>query len=370
MSAGSLTDRERRDRLRLIRSEGVGPVTFFQLLSRFGNATAAIEALPDLARRGGRASPPRIRSAAEAEAEIEGVSRLGARLVAQGEPEYPHALAAIEDAPPLLCVRGRLDALQRRMVAVVGARNASANGVRFARQLAAELGEAGLVVVSGLARGIDTAAHRGALASGTVAVMAGGVDVIYPPENDGLYAEILEAGAIASEMPPGLKPTERHFPRRNRIVSGMAVGVVVVEAAMRSGSLITARLAGEQGREVFAVPGSPLDPRARGSNNLIRQGAILVESAADVLEALGGAIRAPAERSAPRLEAPLAEALPAEAGLLTAHEQVAAKLGPSPVPVDEIVRQCQLAPAVVLTILLELELAGRLTRHPGNQVSG
>lgn len=366
-----LTDRERRDRLRLIRTESVGPITFFQLLKRFGSATAAIEALPDLARRGGRATPPRVRSVAEAEAEIEAVARLGARLIAHDESSYPPALAAAEGAPPLLCVRGQAEVLTRRAVAIVGARNASANGVRFARQLAAELGAAGLLVVSGLARGIDTAAHRGALPTGTVAVMAGGIDVVYPPENDRLYDEILETGAVVSEMPPGLKPTDRHFPRRNRIVSGISSGVVVVEAALRSGSLITARLAGEQGREVFAVPGSPLDPRARGTNNLIRQGATLTEGAADVLDGLGAA-------ALPRLDEPRHTApevpengsLAGEAELLTAREQVIGKLGPSPVPVDEIVRQCQLAPAVVLTILLELELAGRVTRHPGNQVSG
>lgn len=369
--AAEITDRERRDRLRLIRTEGVGPITFFQLLKRFGRATAAIEALPELARRGGRDTPPRVRSVAEAEDEIEAVARLGARLIAHDESGYPPALAATEGAPPLLCVRGRAEILTRRAVAIVGARNASANGVRFARQLAAELGSAGLLVVSGLARGIDTAAHRGALSTGTVAVMAGGVDVIYPPENHGLYGEILETGAVVSEMPPGLRPTDRHFPRRNRIVSGISSGVVVVEAALRSGSLITARLAGEQGREVFAVPGSPLDPRARGTNNLIRQGATLTESAADVLDGLGAvAFQGRGEPHQMVSEEPENGSLGSEAELLTAREQVIGKLGPSPVPVDEIVRQCQLAPAVVLTILLELELAGRLTRHPGNQVSG
>ncbi len=369
--AESLTDRERRDRLRLIRTEGIGPITYFQLLKRFASAAAAINALPELARRGGRSTPPRIRSVAEAEAEIEAVARLGARLIAHDESGYPPALAAIEGAPPLLYVRGRAEMLVRQAVAIVGARNASANGMRFARQLAAELGAAGLLVVSGLARGIDTAAHRGALSTGTVAVMAGGVDVVYPPENDGLYAEILETGAVVSELPPGVKPTERHFPRRNRIVSGIARGVVVVEAAPRSGSLITARLAGEQGREVFAVPGSPLDPRARGTNNLIRQGAILTESAADVLDGLGSTALPRLHESVPHPQCePENGSLASEAELLTAREQVIGKLGPTPVPVDEIVRQCQLAPAVVLTILLELELAGRLTRYPGNQVSG
>jgi DNA processing protein len=364
-----LSDSERRDYLRLIRTEHVGPVTFFQLLERFGSAGAALDALPDLARRGGRAKAPRIPSVAMAEDEIATAARLGARAIAWGEAEYPAMLAAISDAPPVLFVRGRAEMLAQRAVAVVGARNASANGVRFARQLAADLGVAGLVVVSGLARGIDTAAHQGALATGTVAVMAGGVDVVYPPENDRLYAEIVERGAAISEMPPGLEPQARHFPRRNRIVSGSAVGVVVVEASPKSGSLITARMAGEQGREVFAVPGSPLDPRARGTNDLIRHGATLTEGAADVLASLGGLPAAIREPPAPDPELPAPIKFD-EAGLLTARQCVTGKLGPTPVPVDEIVRQCQLAPAIVLTILLELELAGRLTRHPGNQVSG
>lgn len=366
-SGTTLSDTERRDCLRLIRTENVGPVTYFQLVERFGSATAALEALPDLARRGGRMKPPRIRSVAEADAEIAAGARLGARLIVCGEPDYPQGLAAISDAPPVLFVRGRGEVPRQRAIAIVGARNASANGVRFARQLAADLGRAGLTVVSGLARGIDTAAHQGALETGTVAVMAGGVDIVYPPENDRLYAEILERGAIVSEMPPGLEPQARHFPRRNRIVSGMSVGVVVVEASPKSGSLITARLAGEQGREVFAVPGSPLDPRARGTNDLIRQGATLTEGAADVLDALG---HAPGDTAFATPEQPETPAFPPEAELLTTRQRVIEKLGPTPVPVDEIIRQCQLAPATVLTILLELELAGRLTRHPGNQVSG
>lgn len=362
-----VSDLERRDRLRLIRSDNVGPVTYFQLLNHFGSATAALQALPDLARRGGRARPPRVPSIADAEAEIATAARHGATLVSAGEPAYPAILATLTDAPPILYVIGRAELLRQRVVAIVGARNASANGIRFARQLAADLGSAGFVVVSGLARGIDTAAHQGALATGTVAVMAGSADVVYPPENDRLHAEIAERGAVISEMPPGLEPQARHFPRRNRIVSGLSLGVVVVEASPKSGSLITARLAGEQGREVFAVPGSPLDPRARGTNDLIRQGATLTEGAADVLAVLGGA--APPPLSLPAQIAGIA-VLSDEASLLTARQRVVEKLGPAPVPVDEIIRQCQLPAALVLTILLELELAGRLTRHPGNQVSG
>jgi DNA processing protein len=248
-------------------------------------------------------------------------------------------------------------------VAVVGARNASANGIRFARQLAGELGGAGFGVVSGLARGIDAAAHRGSLVGGTVGVLAGGVDIVYPAENTGLYDEIVAQGAVISEMPPGLQPQARHFPQRNRIVAGMSLGVVVVEAALKSGSLITARLALEYGREVFAVPGSPLDPRARGSNDLLRQGATLTESAEDVVQALGAAtVMAP-------LIAPEPTPQPADSDIESALARVLEKLGPSPTPVDEIIRQCHLPPSVVHMALLELELAGRLTRHPGNLVS-
>lgn len=360
-----LSDRERRDWLRLIRSERVGPVTFFQLLKRFGSAAAALEALPELARRGGRASL-KICGIEAADRELGRLAALGTRLIGRFEPGYPEALAAVDDAPPLLAVRGRAELLQRRMVAVVGARNASANGIRMARQLAADLGAAGLVVVSGLARGIDAAAHRGALGSGTVAVMAGGAAVVYPAENTGLFEEIIGQGAVVSEMPPDFEPQARHFPQRNRIVSGLATGVVVVEAALKSGSLITARLALEQGRDVFAVPGSPLDPRARGSNELLRRGAILTETATDVLEGLGQVAEAPPKALPPQqFDGPAASDFEIDSAL----PKVLEKLGPSPTQVDEIVRQCQLPAAVVHMALLELELAGRLTRHPGNMVS-
>ena len=360
-----LTDRDRRDWLRLIRSERVGPVTFFQLLKRFGSAAKALDALPDLARRGGRSSL-KVWSADAADRELERLAQLGARLIGRFEPDYPEALAAVDDAPPLLAVRGHVELLQRRMVAIVGARNASANGMRLARQLAADLGAAGLVVVSGLARGIDAAAHRGGLATGTVAVMAGGVAVIYPAENTALFDEVVAQGAAVSEMPPDFEPQARHFPQRNRIVAGLSLGAVVVEAALKSGSLITARLALEQGREVFAVPGSPLDPRARGTNDLLRRGAILTETADDVLTGLGELV-APAAKP---LAAQQFEGAPAsEFEVDSALPKVVEKLGPSPTQVDEIVRQCQLPAAVVQMVLLELELAGRLTRHPGNMVS-
>jgi DNA processing protein len=371
MTTRHLTDPERRDWLRLIRSENVGPITFFHLLRRFGSAAAALEALPELSRRGGRTRPLVGFSKAKAEEELATLEKVGARLVAHGEPDYPKALAAIEDAPPVLAVRGHAHLLTKHAVAIVGARNASANGIRFARQLAADLGRGDLVVVSGLARGIDAAAHLGALESGTVAVMAGGVDVVYPSENRTLYDGITAAGAIVSEIAAGTAPTATHFPRRNRIISGLSLGVVVVEAARRSGSLITARFGLEQGREVFAVPGSPLDPRSQGCNHLLRQGATLVEGAEDVLAGLSGALRTPlAEPPSIWDQFGGKAGVPADdSAIARARPAVVEKLGPTPTPVDEIIRQCQLSPAIVLTVLLELELAGRLVRHPGNLVS-
>ena len=364
-----LTDVERLAWLRLIRSENVGPVTFFELLRHFGSAEDALQALPDLARRGGRRGSLRICSRAAAEREADALRAIGARLVALGEPDYPRPLAATADPPPLISMIGHGHLLNKRIVAIVGARNASASGNRFARRIAGDLGAADYVVASGLARGIDTSAHAGALATGTVAVVAGGLDVVYPPENEDLHARIAEGGVIIAEMPPGTVPQGRHFPRRNRIIAGASLGAVVIEAAQRSGSLITARLAGEQGRDVFAVPGSPLDPRCRGSNNLIRQGAVLTESAADVIEVLESGLGRPvAEPAGPEFGAP-PPAPPDEATLDAARRDVLEKLGPTPVTVDEIIRQCQVTPSVVLTVLLELELAGRLDRHSGGQVS-
>lgn len=358
-----LSDAERLDWLRLIRSDNVGPILFGQLLQHFGTAGAALAALPDLARRGGRRSF-RAFNAVSAEEEIAQLTRIGARLIGRGEAEYPPALAVLEDAPPLLAVRGRGELLSRPSVAIVGARNASANGLRLARDLAGGIGSAGFVVVSGMARGIDAAAHKGALTSGTVAVLGGGVDVVYPAENAALYDELAERGAIVSEMPPGVQPQARHFPQRNRIVAGMAQGVVVVEAAVKSGSLITARRALDYGREVFAVPGSPLDPRCRGCNALIREGATLVETAEDILAELhaGPSPGRPAEPPADTAEAP---EMPAE----SAVQAVLEKLSPTPTPVDEIIRQCHLPASIVHMALLELELAGRVSRQAGNQVS-
>jgi DNA processing protein len=368
MSTRSLNPAERLDWLRLIRSENVGPITFYQLLARFGSAEAALEALPRIARSGGRAKPLSICSRAAAERELASLQAAGARLVAWGELDYPSALAAVDDAPPLLAMKGVAHLFERTAVAIVGARNASANGRRFARDIAVQLGQQGLLIVSGLARGIDAAAHEGALATGTAAVLAGGIDKIYPPENRALHEEIAERGALLAEMPIGTEPQARHFPRRNRIISGASLGVLVVEAATRSGSLITARFALEQGREVFAVPGSPLDPRCRGTNDLIRSGAILVESADDILRELAPVLRpALAERKTDAL-IPASDS-PGDTDLTRARQKITELLSPNSAPVDEIVRQCQLSPALVVTVLLELELAGRVERHPGNRVS-
>jgi DNA processing protein len=365
MSPRSLTETERRAWLRLARSQNVGPVTFAALIERYGTAGAALDALPGLARRGG--GDLRIPSDADARRELECLHVLGGRMIACIEPDFPSGLAGLDAPPPFICALGRAELFAREAVAVVGARNASAAGRKFARQLATDLGQAGFAVVSGLARGIDTAAHEGAIATGTIAVLAGGVDDIYPPENTVLYRTIKEEGLIVSEMAVGQKPQAKHFPRRNRIISGLSRGVVVVEAAEGSGSLITANYALEQGREVFSVPGSPLDPRAKGTNRLIRDGATLAESAADVLQVL-------AEQASFTFREPEAESRPTEAGAVEAiddriREKVGELLGPSPIEVDEIIRQSGAAPASVLTILLELELVGRLDRHPGNRVS-
>ena len=361
-------------RLRLARGDSVGPVTFLKLLERFGSAQAALDALPDLAERLGR--PITAATAAAAEREAEAHERLGARLIVWGEPDYPERLRHIADPPPVIAVRGEIGLLDSPIVAIVGARNASAAGRRVAETLAEDLGRAGFVVASGLARGIDAAAHRGGLAGGTVAVLAGGVDTVYPPENAGLYREIAEGGALVAEMPPGTEPKAKHFPRRNRIIAGLSLGVVVVEAALRSGSLLTARMAVDEGRELFAVPGSPLDPRCRGSNDLLRHGAILTETAEDVVAALTGALGPRTRRIAPRprlagdtapaIGSPAAPSAPASDDPRAA---VLEALGPTPVAVDELVRRCHLSPAVVSSVLLDLELDGRLERHPGQRVS-
>lgn len=363
-----LSDRERIDRLRLIRSDHVGPVTYRRLVARFGSAAAALRALPALARRGGARVCSRVFSEAEAEAELAALAAAGGRLVACDEADYPPLLAHIDDAPPLLAVIGETALARRPMVAIVGARNASINGRRLAGMLAHDLGAAGVTIVSGLARGIDEAAHAAALSTGTVAVVAGGVDVVYPEENRDLQRAIAEQGLIVSEFPPALRPQARHFPRRNRLISGACQAVVVVEASLRSGSLITARTALEQGREVLAVPGSPLDPRSRGANDLIRQGAALVEAADDVLRV----IAEPPMAATTTLDHPAQVELDLfddDAVLADAREIIGQALSATPASVDEIVRSCQLSPSLVNTILLEWELAGRLERHPGNKIA-
>jgi DNA processing protein len=370
VDGAALSEEERIDWLRLIRSENVGPRSFASLLRYCGSAHAALAQLPELARRGG-ARAVSICSRAEAERELAAARALGVCLVGLREAAYPTRLAEIDDAPPLLAVRGKLAALTRPMVAMVGSRNASAAGAKIAAQLARDLGAAGFVVVSGLARGIDAAAHRASLASGTVAVLAGGHDRIYPADHAPLLDEILENGAAIGEMPLGWEPRARDFPRRNRLISGLSLGVVIVEAAQRSGSLITARFALEQGREVFAVPGSPLDPRAQGANSLLKQGATLVTEAADVIAAiepiLGREIARPpaAPLEAPQFEAE-ADGEPAPDG--HAHD-IARLLGPTPVAIDDLVRLSGASPATVRRVLLELELAGRIERHGGGLVS-
>jgi DNA processing protein len=367
------------DRLRLIRTEGVGPLTYRRLLARFGSIDQAMAALPDLARAGGRTQPFRLASRADAEREIAKLHKFGGKFCFLGDPEYPPFLADTVDAPPVLAVLGDLQLLSARSVGVVGARNASANGMRMAEQLAEDLAKT-LVVVSGLARGVDASAHRGAMRSGrTIAAVAGGIDVPYPPEHDKLHAQIAENGAIVAEAPFGTAPLARHFPKRNRIIACLSLGLVVIEAALRSGSLLSARLANEAGRELFAVPGSPLDPRCRGSNDLIRQGANLTESAADVLANLPdhpareGLARDPmflhgksglAEPSRPFAE-PEADA----AELAKARRLVPSLIGMAPVAVDWIARHCQLSTAAIQAVLLELELGGRVETLPGNRVA-
>ncbi|MGI4955471.1 MAG: DNA-processing protein DprA [Janthinobacterium lividum] len=354
------------DRLRLARTDGVGPVTYRRLLRRFGTAAAALDALPGIARQAGRSTPPAIPTAASARREIDALGKLKGRLLFLDDAEYPALLAAIEAGPAVLSVQGDPAILSSCCVAIVGARNASANGQRMAELLAADLGIAGVTVVSGLARGIDAAAHRGALRSGrTIAAIAGGLDMPYPPENAALQAEIAEAGVVVAEAPLGTAPIARHFPRRNRVISGLSLGVVVVEAAPRSGSLITARMAIEANRLLFAVPGSPLDPRCRGSNDLIRSdGAILTESAADVTPHLGAL--AP-QRPDPDPSPGFAEPPPGFDDPLEIRLRLVELLGPAPVPVDDLVRRCQFSASAVLGILQELEAEG-VVQTVGSQV--
>ncbi|MFY9895642.1 MAG: DNA-processing protein DprA [Xanthobacteraceae bacterium] len=365
-----LTDEQRIDWLRLIRSPNVGPRTFRMLVNHFGGARAALQALPSLARRGGASGAVEICSRADAERELAATKKLGVTLVALDESNYPPRLQMIDDAPPLVAVRGNARALSLPMVAIVGSRNASGAGLKFTQRIAHELGEAGLAIVSGLARGIDAAAHRASLESGTIAVLAGGQDRVYPAEHADLLDAILPAGAALSEMPLGWEPRGRDFPRRNRLISGLSLGVVIVEAAKRSGSLITARFALEQGREVFAVPGSPLDPRAEGTNGLIKQGATPVTETGDIVSVLRPIME---QKEIPAREPELqpSEAAAGEEAEPAPDERarIVSLLGPSPMQIDDLVRLSNSSPAVVRMVLLELEIAGRLERHGGSLVS-
>lgn len=362
--------RQKRDWLRLSRTEGVGPRAFKSLINRYGGARPALEALPILARERGRLV--RMPSEREIEEEMQAATRFGVTLLASGEEGYPESLLAIDGPPPILAVKGRLELLARQGVGIVGARNASASGRKMARLLASGLGQAGFVVTSGLARGIDTEAHRVALETGTIAVLAGGLDRPYPPENAALCDEIAEAGLLVSEMPLGLSPRGRDFPRRNRLIAGLSQGVVIVEAARRSGSLITARMANEQGRQVFAVPGSPLDPRCEGSNDLLREGASLCCSAEDVISVvrpLAGALdtRLPLFRE----EAPFEDFFEDEQepeGEADGAASLLALISFDPVDVDTLARMSGLSASTVQGSLLELELAGLIRREIGNKV--
>lgn len=368
----ALTDRQRIAWLRLIRSDNVGPATFRDLINHFGSAETALEALPELSRRGGSTRSIRIATVGEAEREIETASRFGARFIGIGEPDYPAALRQIDAAPPLIAAKGDLEVATLPAVGIVGSRNASISGAKFAAMMAREIGRAGYTIVSGLARGIDASAHRASLDTGTIAAMAGGLDQPYPPENIDLLDQICSGRGLAiSEMPFGWEPRARDFPRRNRLIAGVALGVVVIEAAARSGSLITARLAGEFGRQVFAVPGSPLDPRCEGTNGLLKDGATVTTRPQDVLQALAPIseleLFSPTEADEPADEAgdrPLAPPPNDDERLV-----IVQALGPTPVEIDDIIRHTALPASSVYLVLLELDIAGRLERHAGGFVS-
>lgn len=363
-----ISDQETLDWLQLCRTKNVGPITFYKLIDAYGSAANALDALPELAKRGGRKKPLIAPPAKDVEREINALHKMGGQMITAADERYPLALSAIDDAPPVISVLGNPDLMNGSCIGIVGARNASINGRKLAQRIAAELGEREQIIASGLARGIDTAAHIGSLKTGTIAVVAGGIDIVYPQDNQGLYDDIRESGLIIAESPMGQEPLARLFPKRNRIVSGLSQAVIVIEATMRSGSLITARMAGEQGRDVMAVPGSPMDPRASGPNHLIREGATLVRSAEDILEAIHNfsgqalfdvnAVQNPLE--APfTLENDISDA---------ARDAVLSHLSFTPVSVDELIRTCHMSVSAMQTVLLEAELAGRITRLPANRV--
>jgi len=366
-----MTDENTINILRLIRSENIGPKTFYSLLCLHKNAEKALEALPAMSKKGGRDKPLKICSKSDAIKEIEFAAKKGAKIITYKDACYPRILSQISDSPPVLTVYGNADILNNNMVAIVGARNASANGCRFAEHIATELGLSGIVSASGLARGIDTAAHKGSLDTGTIAVVAGGIDKIYPPENKDLFKAIGEKGAVIAEMPFGAVPKAQNFPRRNRIISGISLGTIVVEASMNSGSLITARMTLEQNREVFAVPGSPLDPRCKGTNKLIKDGAHLVESAEDVLahiDYMRGARDQAMFDKEQQFNSPSTSYM-SDKEVDKHRNLIIQKIGTSPTAIDDIIAQTDIAANIVLTVILELELAGRLDRHFGNKVS-
>jgi len=362
-----LTDDEKLAWLQLIRTETVGPITFYHLLKTYGSAQNALDALPTLAKRGGRLKSLTLADADACKKEMDRLHRLGGQMIFASDSLYPLALSALEDAPPVLSILGNPKLLNLSIIGIVGARNASLNGRKFAYKMAQDLGQAGQMIASGLARGIDTSAHEGSLTTGTIAVVAGGVDVIYPPENKSLYDKIVFDGCIVAESPVGMEPLARHFPKRNRIISGLSSGVVVVEATLQSGSLITARMAAEQGRDVYAVPGHPFDPRAAGPNKLIQEGAALVQSADDVLKLVHGF-----HTSTPTLQDGADQVWqPAKIDDLQGEELrdlILQNISMTPVTVDELVRNCHLTIPEAQVVLLELELAGRLQRLPGNRI--
>lgn len=358
--------------LTLARTDGVGPATYRRLLERYGTATRALAHMPELARRAGRAKPLTPPSQQRIDAELEAIARAGAHLLVWGQPHYPHMLAALDDAPAILTVIGNIALLDKPVLGLVGSRNASLSGIKFAEQLARVCGQAGYVCASGLARGIDTAVHQASLSTGTLAVVAGGVDVIYPPENKNLWASIKDNGTIIAEMPWGTPPTQQHFPRRNRIISGLARGIVIVEGTLKSGSLITARMAAEQGREVMAVPGHPFDPRAAGPNALIRDGATLITSPQDVLDTLSqlqNIVHAQETQSHITTSTLLDLDMPDPVSIDTLKDEILAMLGTNPVDVDSLIQAMATTASHVQSALLELELGGHITRLPGHRVS-
>ena len=362
----ALKDQEQLNWLQLIRTPSIGPITFHRLIARYGTAARALAALPEMSRKAGRKAPLKAASRQEAEQELAAADRHGARLIAACEDDYPKPLAAIPDAPPIIYVRGEPTLFEKTAIAIVGARNASAVGRKMARSLAADLGAHGIVIVSGLARGIDGAVHETSLGTGTIAVVAGGVDIIYPPEHAGLTQDIAKQGIVMSECPIGYRPTGRDFPKRNRLISGLSYGIIVVEAATRSGTLITARCALEQGREVFAVPGSPLDPRCQGANKLIRGGATLIQDADDVLDVLAMQQRGIGEGNEDLFDwGAKADKEPDAVELLSLRRQIKETLSYTPLHRDELLREFDAAPGLVADALLDLVLAGEVHEHSG-----